>query len=210
MARKSPFTQYVREYEQWFVEHHFVYQAEIRAVRELLPPNGRTLEIGAGTGRFAAPLNIPLGLEPSPQMAVYARERGIRIVQGVAEHLPFAAASFDCVLMVTTICFVADIDKALRETHRLLTPDGACLLGFVDRNTPLGRQYLAKQGESLFYRDAVFYSVEEVIAHLQHAGFADLSFRQTLFSSLNEVGEAEAVRSGYGQGSFVVVRGKRR
>ena len=209
MAKQSPFEQYVREYEQWFAEHHWVYQAEIQAVRSLLPPTGSGLEIGVGSGRFAEPLAISLGVEPSRQMAALAKRRGIQIIHGVAEHLPFADASFDFTLMVTTICFVADIGNALREAHRILVPNGHCLLGLVDRNSLLGQQYLQKQGESLFYRDAVFYSVDEVIVHLQQAGFHDISCRQTIFSGLSEISENEPVLEGFGQGSFVVVRGRK-
>ena len=209
MARQSPFDHYVREYEQWFADHTQVYQAEIRAVQALLPPDGRGVEIGVGSGRFAEPLGIPVGVEPSRQMATLAKERGIRIIQGVAEHLPFSEASFDFVLMVTTICFVADIDKALSEAHRILTPNGVCLLGFVDRNSPLGQTYLEKQGDSLFYRDAVFYSADEVLAHLSQAGFHDFDCRQTIFAGLAEIAEDEPVLPGYGQGSFIVVRGRK-
>lgn len=209
MTKRSPFEQYVREYEQWFVDHHWAYQAEIQALRGLLPPAGRGVEIGAGSGRFAEPLGIPLGLEPSRQMAALARSRGIQIVHGLAEHLPFADASFDFVLMVTTICFVANVEQALREAYRILAPNGACLLGLVDRNSRLGRQYLQKQGESLFYRDAVFYSADEVSSLLQRAGFHDFSYRQTIFSGLAEITETEPVLTGYGQGSFVVVRGRK-
>lgn len=206
---QSPFDQYVREYEQWFVDHSWVYQAEIKAARALMPLTGNGLEIGVGSGRFAEPLGIPLGVEPSRQMAALATKRGIQIIRGVAEHLPVAEASFDFVLMVTTICFVTDIDKALQEAHRILVPNGACLLGLVDRNSILGQQYLKKQEDSIFYRDAVFYSVDEVLAHLQQAGFQDFNCRQTIFSGLSERTQDEPVLSGYGQGSFVVVRGKK-
>ncbi|MDP2815381.1 MAG: hypothetical protein Q8O19_01725, partial [Rectinemataceae bacterium] len=65
MVGRSPFEQYVREYEQWFVDHHWVYQAEIKAMQALLPSTGSGLEIGVGTGRFAGSLGIHMGLEPS-------------------------------------------------------------------------------------------------------------------------------------------------
>jgi len=209
MARQSPFDHYVREYEQWFADHPHVYQAELRAVRALLPPVGCGVEIGVGSGRFAAPLGIPVGVEPSRQMGALAKGRGIQVIHGVAEHLPLADASYNVVLMVTTICFVANIDKALRGAHRILTPNGVCLVGFVDRNSHLGLTYLQRQGESLFYRDAVFYSAEEVLALLQDAGFHDFNCCQTIFSGLSEVSADEPVRSGHGQGSFVVVRGEK-
>lgn len=209
MIKSSPFDHYVREYEQWFAAHHWVYQAELQAVRALLPSSENCLEIGVGTGRFAAPLGIRVGVEPSRPMAALAKQRGIQVMHGVAEHLPIAGAALHSVLMVTTICFVADIGKALREAYRALSPHGHCLVGLVDRNSRLGQAYLQRQGESLFYRDAVFYSAEEVIAHLQQAGFHDFHCCQTLLSELSEITEQEQVLAGYGQGSFIVVRGEK-
>ena len=209
MTNSSPFDQYLSEYEQWFVAHHWVYQAELNAVRMLMPASGNFIEIGVGTGRFAAPLDIQVGLEPSRQMAALARQQGIQIIHGVAEHLPIADASFNSALMVTTICFVADIDKALQEAYRILTPHGHCLVGLVDRESRLGKSYLQRQGASIFYRDAVFYSVEELISRLRQAGFHNLHFSQTLTSELSEITEQEPVLAGYGKGSFVVVRGEK-
>ena len=204
----SPFAQHTTRYEQWFDRYPWVYGAELQAVRELLPA-GPGLEVGVGSGRFAAPLGIASGVDPSLAMLALARQRGIRAVGGVAEQLPFPAASFAFVLMVTTICFVKDLAQALGEAHRVLTRNGACLLGLIDRHSTLGQQYLQKQGESLFYREAVFYGVDEVIAHLGQAGFHDFSCRQTLYSGLAAITAAEPVRAGYGQGSFVVVRGQK-
>ncbi|MDD5759625.1 MAG: class I SAM-dependent methyltransferase [Desulfobulbaceae bacterium] len=209
MKKRSPFDLYVEEYEQWFSDHPWVYKAEVEAVRTLLPLTGFGIEIGLGTGRFAEPLGISVGVEPSRQMAVLARQRGVQVVYGVAENLPVCDASIDFVLMVTTICFVANIDQALREAYRILSPGGLCLLGLVDRTSVLGQQYLQKQGASVFYQDAVFYSVDETIVLMKQAGFHDFSCSQTIFSELSGVKEDEPVHPGYGQGSFVVVRGRR-
>jgi SAM-dependent methyltransferase len=48
------------------------------------------VEIGVGTGLFAVPLGILIGVEPSPRMAELARYRGIEVLENVAEELPFA------------------------------------------------------------------------------------------------------------------------
>jgi hypothetical protein len=63
----TPFDAYTADYDAWFDEHNDVYQAELAAVRSLLPTCGKGIEIGIGTGRFAASLGIAVGVEPSPQ-----------------------------------------------------------------------------------------------------------------------------------------------
>lgn len=70
------------------------YRAELELIRGLLPayPRAKGLEVGVGSGKFAAPLGIRTGVEPSAQMAAKAEQLGIRVVLGVAENLPFPDA----------------------------------------------------------------------------------------------------------------------
>ncbi len=209
MARTEPFERHTAHYDDWFERNRFVYAAELRAVRSLMPEGKRGLEIGVGTGRFAAPLGVDLGIEPSASMGALARGRGIRLVAAVAEHLPFRDSSFGLVLMVTTVCFLDDIDRAFREAFRVMSDGGSLLVGFVDRNSTLGRVYLEHQHENVFYRDATFYSVEEVLASMVAAGFHSFEFSQTVFNDLSRITENEVVEPGYGRGSFVVARGEK-
>lgn len=64
MAKTGPFDRHSREYEHWFSEHSFVYRSELEAVGSLLSAGGEGLEIGVGSGRFAAPLGIRIGTGP--------------------------------------------------------------------------------------------------------------------------------------------------
>jgi SAM-dependent methyltransferase len=201
----DPFEQNVEQYEQWFTDHPLAYVSELHAVRELLP-SGSGIEIGVGTGRFAAPLGIRKGIEPARAMAALAEKKGIEVVQGVAEKLPFKNKEFDFALMVTTVCFLEDMELAFREVRRVLRPGGAFVVGFVDRESPIGREYLKRKDQSVFYRDATFYSVDELVLRLERSGFDRFEFRQTLFRPLEDLEEVEPVRQGHGQGSFVVVR----
>lgn len=202
MPKIKPFEKYAEEYENWFERKRDLYKAELKAVQELMPPFDKGLEIGAGTGRFAAPLNIKFGVEPSPKMAGKAKQRGINVFQGTAENLPFSDDEFDLVLMVTTICFVDDISQSLSEAHRVLKENGYVILGFIDKDSELGQKYQNKRKRSRFYREAVFVPTAEILNLLQKAGFKTDQTRQVLIP-----GEPpDAVRAGFGEGSFVVIR----
>jgi len=91
-------------YDAWFDRHSAAYQSELAAIRGALGlGRGVGLEIGVGTGRFAAPLGIVEGVEPAATMRRIAASRGVHAVAGVAEALPFGNDAFDFALMVTTV-----------------------------------------------------------------------------------------------------------
>ena len=73
-----------------------------------------------GSGRFAAPLGIQVGVDPSPAMLALAAAHGIAVVAGTAENLPFPPACFEYALIVTTLCFVDSPARMLAEAHRVL------------------------------------------------------------------------------------------
>ena len=205
----SPFNSHHRRYEVWFGRHEAAYLSELLAVRALLPWEGRGLEIGVGTGRFAAPLGIEVGIDPSHVMLSYSMGRGISCILGIAEVLPFKDAVFDYSLLVTTICFVDDPVVMLNEAHRVLKPGAPLVIGFVDRTSMLGQHYLAHQSENDFYSEARFYSSLEVEKLLNDTGFVNQSWGQTLSKPINEIQEIEPLRGGRGHGGFVVVTADR-
>ncbi|MGD8963544.1 MAG: class I SAM-dependent methyltransferase [Desulfobacterales bacterium] len=208
--KSTPFDDFHGRYEAWFQRHSAAYYSELLAVRAMLPFHGRGVEIWVGTGRFAAPLGIKVGLDPSRAMLNYTFKRGVRCIQGVAEALPFRNPVFDYGLIVTTICFVDEPKAMLNEAHRVLKPGAPLVIGFVDRASVLGQQYLTHQTENVFYREARFYSVSEVERLLGDAGFVDPVYGQTLSKPLNKIQELEPLCDAHGHGGFVVVRAVRR
>ena len=209
MPRIEPFEKYSEKYEDWFERNEFVYKSEIQAIKELLPKMKKGIEIGVGSGRFAVPLGIKTGVDPSPRMREIAQQKGVKVIDAVAEELPFENSQFELVLMVTTICFVDNLGLAFREIYRILKPDGYLMIGFVDRDSSLGKLYQQHKENSLFYKIATFYSTKEVVYNLSKVGFKEFDFRQTIFHSLNEIKNIEPVKENYGEGSFVVIRARK-
>lgn len=205
MVRINPFDEFPEVYEEWFVVNRFAYESELQAVKSLLPAQGIGMEVGVGSGQFAAPLGIRVGVEPSGEMRTIAARRGIEVVNGRAEDLPFEDGRFDFVVMVTTLCFLDDADVSFQEVSRVLKSTGCFIVGFVDKDSPIGRLYQEHKAQNPFYRIATFYSVPEVIECLLGAGFKDFHFAQTIFHDLPEIRAIEPVRDGYGEGSFVVI-----
>lgn len=209
MAKIDPFEKFPFKYDQWFKLNYYTYLSELQAIKDLLPENGVGMEIGIGSGRFAKPLGIKLGVDPSSEMRIIARSRGIDVVNGIAESLPFNDRQFDFALMVTTLCFLDDVNAAFKEVFRVLKRNGFFIVGFIDKESPVGRLYQKQKSKNPFYKVAKFYSVYGVICYLRENDFVNLQYLQTVFHNLTEIKEVEPVKVGFGEGSFVVVRAEK-
>jgi hypothetical protein len=86
-----------------------------------------------------------------------------------------------------------------------LRKHGSFIIGFVDRDSPLGRVYQQRKEENLFYREATFYGCEEVIGLLKRSGFEAPRVIQTVFGRLEEIRHVQDFRPGHGEGGFVVI-----
>ncbi|MDP2845305.1 MAG: hypothetical protein Q8N79_04420 [Candidatus Methanoperedens sp.] len=62
------FEKYAQEYDEWFDVNRFAYQSEVLALKKFIPENSKSLEVGVGTGRFAVPLGIKVGIEPAKRV----------------------------------------------------------------------------------------------------------------------------------------------
>lgn len=168
----ATFDQFAKKYDEWFDVHPYVFQAEVNALQMLVPKKGIGIEIGVGSGRFASVLNIHYGVEPAFAMRALAALRGVDVVDGKAESIPFPDNYFDFVLFVTTLCFVKDPSAALCEAHRVLKSNGQIIIGMIDRNSKLGQNYESSKMKNPFCKYAHFYSVNEVLDLLKQAGLS--------------------------------------
>ncbi len=172
---KEPFEMRAAEYDAWFDSEsgRIVFAREVACLRKVMsPPTGQWLEVGVGTGRFAAALGVMDGIDPSDAMRAMAEQRGIRTVEGVGESLPYADRIFDGILMTTTLCFLADPAKSFEECHRVLKKTGRLVVGLIPADSPWGRLYARKaaQGHPI-YSAATFHSPEDVIRLANGSGF---------------------------------------
>jgi SAM-dependent methyltransferase len=91
-------------------------------------PGERILDLGCGDGqltlRVAAAGAEVTGVDASPQMAAAARARGVDVVEGNAELLPFADRAFDAVFSNAVLHWVRDHDAMLAQVRRVLKPGG--------------------------------------------------------------------------------------
>ena len=204
MAKIESFNKHSKEYDEWFIKNQNIYLAELNAIKSLVPSDKFGVEIGVGTGRFALPLGIKVGIDPSEKMAEISRRRGIQVYEGTAEQLPYNNETFDFVLLVTTICFVDDLEESFKEAYRVLKNEGFIIVGFVDKESELGKRYQLNRKKSKFYKDATFYSAKEVIEFLKKTNFENVVIRQTVFPSW--AGRIDSVEDGYGKGSFVIIK----
>jgi ubiquinone/menaquinone biosynthesis C-methylase UbiE len=142
-------------------------------------------------------------------MALIAHYRGLNVCQAAGERLPFSGKQFDYALLVTVICFVSDVMILLREIHRVLAPGSLLINAFIDRNSALGRVYESQKNTNKFYRQARFYSADQVASCTRQAGFSDLVFSQTILGLPAVSPDFGRVQDGYGEGAFVVLSARK-
>jgi SAM-dependent methyltransferase len=170
------FERYAEEYDAWYDAHRSVYDAELARIRSVLPPvDSRSVEVGVGSGRFAGPLGIRLGIEPSRALGRMACRQGIDVIRGRAECLPLRDTSCSVVLLVTVLCFLDEPHRALGEIMRVLVSSGTLVIGFLERDGPVVQTYLHEGEKRRFLSHARFFSSDEVRGLLRQAGFSVLT-----------------------------------
>jgi ubiquinone/menaquinone biosynthesis C-methylase UbiE len=194
-----------RDFDAWFETHQALYQSELAALKKVVS-SGAGLEIGVGTGRFAAPLGVCFGLDPAINMLQLAKKRRIRVVQGVGENLPFKNASFPFVQIVFVLEFVENRLLFLAEAARTLRQNGALILGFIDKDSRWGEYYARNPSHQEFFHPP---AVEEILKLFERIGLKFQEAYQTLFQPPPDISVKEEPRSGFGEGGFVVLKARK-
>lgn len=96
----------------------------------------RVLEIGAGTGRFAAALAERTharvwAVDASPEMVKHAKDLGVNARVATAESLPFKPGWFDRAVSRMSV-HLFERPRAFAELHRVLAANGAAVVAITD------------------------------------------------------------------------------
>jgi ubiquinone/menaquinone biosynthesis C-methylase UbiE len=111
----------------------------VRQVSEILPAEGRILEVAPGPGYLAVELAKSgkyqiVGLDISKSFVeiaqAKAKEAGVAVDfrHGNASNMPFDAGSFDSIVCRAAFKNFTEPIQALDEMHRVLKPDGKALI----------------------------------------------------------------------------------
>ncbi len=112
------------------------------ALRRLLPSHGtRLLELGAGFGRLTdeyANYDQVVLLDYSLSQLQYAQElhgQSDRLVYVAADiyKLPFRPGIFDAATMIRVIHHISDVEKVLKDIHRVIAPGGTFILEHANK-----------------------------------------------------------------------------
>jgi demethylmenaquinone methyltransferase / 2-methoxy-6-polyprenyl-1,4-benzoquinol methylase len=182
--------------------------------RAELPPDGRLLDLGAGTGDLARealrlqPTSLPLAADFTLEMMRVGKSHpaSAKFPWAAADALclPFQAEIFDAVVSGFLIRNVIDLPQALREQGRVLNPGGRIVI--LDTTRPprnllspfirfhlryviptLGR-LVAGAGEAYTYlpdSTQAFLTAEQLAEELWLAGFSQVGFRRLMLGTVS-------------------------
>ena len=166
---------------RWIGETEYALASRLLAAAQ----GSSLLDVGCGTGwftrRFARSDLQVTGLDNNAEWLAYARSCGdddIAWLEGDAQALPLADASFDHVVSIAALCFVADERKAVAEIVRVTRRSFA--IGWLNR---LSLLYPAKgrHGGSGAYRGAQWHTAGQVRALFDGLPIHRLTIRCTVF-----------------------------
>ncbi len=153
-------------YDAWYqsARGSWIGQQEFSVLLKLFTPQAgqSLLDVGCGTGYFSQrfqQLGLQVtGLDPDSAMIEFAKikESKVKYLEGDAQALPFADNSFDYCSAITSLCFIAEPEKAISEMLRVSRY--GVILGVLNRHSLL---HVLKKN-SIGYQGARWDTVSEI------------------------------------------------
>jgi ubiquinone/menaquinone biosynthesis C-methylase UbiE len=184
---REEFDRWSRRYDRSLLQK-FLFKPSHRMILEALAPDSRNiLDVGCGTGRFAARLLKHFaearvwGVDLSSGMLARCQDRclsldgRLQVVQGDSERLPFADNTFDAVTCAHSFHHYPHQERALQEMHRVLRPGGRLVIVDGDRDGLWGRLVF----------DVIVVLMEGAVRHLSGEAFRDL-YHQAGFTDVRQ------------------------
>lgn len=179
------------DYDAWYDSERGRWIGETEyglLVRLLGPRHGeRVLDVGCGTGWFTrrlaghSALQIT-GVDLNESSLAFARgkEASSRYVQADALALPFADETFDCVVSVAALCFIAEWPGALREIVRVTRR--RFVVGLLNKSSLLWREK-GLHGGTEAYQGAYWHTERDVRCALASLPVERIELRSAVFFS---------------------------
>lgn len=197
-AVAAAFDTLAHEYDAWYEKEPLLFAIELEAIRCICPSPGRpALEVGTGSGRFAAAMGLEFGMDPSMTMLKLAKARGVISVRAMGEAIPFRGETLTAVFILFTLCFVQRPLNLFKECERILRPGGRIVIACINKNSAWGKLYAEKkQAGHPLYRYATLYASTEVEGLLIAAGFKVERLYSTLLQPPGQVESMEYPKAG--------------
>lgn len=175
-----------------------------------IPPNGKVLDIGTGTGDLARAISkkaftadITAADFTLEMMTARQEWQGINRCTADALNLPFNSEAFDRIISGFLMRNVADVKQSLHEQFRVLKPGGRIVILDTTRPranlfSPFVRFYLKRvipflgtliTGDKEAYTylpesTRNFLRAEDLAAAISEAGFINVTFRIRMFGTI--------------------------
>jgi len=135
------------------------------------------LEIGCGTGHWTSFLSEQglkvIGIDISDKMLEKAKSKNIpnaKFEVNDATNLPYADESIENIVCITSLEFIKNKDKALKEMHRVLKKNGTILIGTLNKNS----EWYNQNKDNAVYRTADLYDYNSLYKAMSIFGAAQI------------------------------------
>lgn len=164
--------------------------------------NGRVLDVGCGNGdvldQYRALGWRTTGVEPGPESAQLARERGHSVITGLVEEIGLPSESFDAITLWDALEHIPNPAAVLSELYRLLAPQGKIYIHVPNYGSIYARLWQDRWFMFTAPLHYFHYSKATLKSLLERTGFSEID----ISTGLGEVGWRQSLLSGAPENSL--------